>query len=218
MDTANQVINLLRSAKLVFWDFDGVIKESINVKTDAFVKLFESYGTEIAQKVRLHHEANGGMSRFKKFPIYLEMAGLEPSSQKIDQLCDAFAALVVKGVINADWVPGVENYIRANKYNQLFILVSATPQDELQSIIEALALADSFSKVFGAPVGKKDAVRKILSDLGIRPEETIFVGDATADWDAAKENNVQFLLRRHETNVKLFADYSGPCIYNFENV
>ena len=34
----------LSDYKLVFWDFDGVIKDSVTVKTDAFSKLFEKYG------------------------------------------------------------------------------------------------------------------------------------------------------------------------------
>jgi beta-phosphoglucomutase-like phosphatase (HAD superfamily) len=218
MDTAKQVVNLLRYAKLVFWDFDGVIKESINVKTDAFVKLFESYGPEIMQKVKLHHEANGGMSRFKKIPIYLEMIGIAPTKEKIDDFCEAFAAQVVKGVINADWVPGAENYIRSNQHEQLFILVSATPQEELRHIIDAISLTENFKYVFGAPISKSDAIRAVLQELAIKPDDTIFIGDATTDRDAACDNNVPFLLRRHETNVELFDEYIGPSIYNFENL
>ena len=45
----------------IFWDFDGVIKDSMTVKSDAFEQLFLPFGENIAKKVRTHHEANGGI-------------------------------------------------------------------------------------------------------------------------------------------------------------
>ena len=57
---------------LIFWDFDGVIKESVSVKTDAYVELFSLYGSDICKQVRKHHLANGGMSRYDKIPLYLK--------------------------------------------------------------------------------------------------------------------------------------------------
>ena len=49
---------IFKSFRIIFLDFDGVIKESNNVKTDAFKKMFESYGSEIANKVVNHHLLN----------------------------------------------------------------------------------------------------------------------------------------------------------------
>ena len=45
-------IKSLKSAKVIFWDFDGVIKDSVKVKTDAFEKLFSTYGNDIVKKIR----------------------------------------------------------------------------------------------------------------------------------------------------------------------
>ena len=53
--------------KNIFFDFDGVIADSVNVKTEAFEKIYLPYGKEIAEKVINHHRENGGMSRFEKF-------------------------------------------------------------------------------------------------------------------------------------------------------
>lgn len=62
-----------KKAKVVFWDFDGVIKESVEIKTIAFIGLFEEFGSEVYNRVREHHIANGGMSRLKKNTTLLEM-------------------------------------------------------------------------------------------------------------------------------------------------
>ncbi|MDX9713894.1 MAG: hypothetical protein RBT37_00530 [Dissulfurispiraceae bacterium] len=123
---------LLSRYKLIFWDFDGVIKNSVKVKTDAFISLFRSFGAEIVERVRAHHEMNGGMYRYEKIPIYLGWAGLSPDSQLVDDYCKRFSLLVVQKVVDASWVTGVENYPCYNPYQQKFVLVSATPQDEIE--------------------------------------------------------------------------------------
>ncbi len=74
---------MLSEAELIFWDFDGVIKDSVEVKTQAYFQLFEPFGSVVAEKVREHHEANGGISRFDKLPIYLQWAGLEPNQSTV---------------------------------------------------------------------------------------------------------------------------------------
>ena len=68
-------IELIKTASVIFWDFDGVIKDSVSVKSDAFVQLFLPFGKQISKRVKDHHEENGGMSRYEKLPIYLKWAG-----------------------------------------------------------------------------------------------------------------------------------------------
>jgi phosphoglycolate phosphatase-like HAD superfamily hydrolase len=206
---------LLHKAKLIFWDFDGVIKDSVEVKTQAFVALFNPFGDAVAKRVRQHHETNGGMSRFDKMPLYLQWAGEEADQSQVDEYCDRFARLVFQGVVDAPWVPGVESYLRANPRQQSFALISATPQEELEKILNALNLATCFVGVFGAPTEKKCAIAEILAVCGLNPNDCIMVGDALADSEAARVNQVPFLLRRHETNSKVFASYTGPSVKDF---
>ena len=104
----------LKSAKTIFWDFDGVIKDSIEVKSDAFEKLFLSFGSELAARVRTHHEANGGMSRFEKLPIYLDWSG-QPSSQfYVKKYSESFSNLVKNKVIeiSPNFFEAEENIIK----------------------------------------------------------------------------------------------------------
>ena len=48
----------------LIFDFDGVLADSVEVKTRAFAKLFQSYGPEIEDRVVKYHRNNGGMSRY----------------------------------------------------------------------------------------------------------------------------------------------------------
>ena len=55
-----------------FFDFDGVIVDSIAIKEKAFVSLFENYGSEIQKKVAAHHLNNGGITRLDKIKYYFQ--------------------------------------------------------------------------------------------------------------------------------------------------
>jgi phosphoglycolate phosphatase-like HAD superfamily hydrolase len=204
---------VVRAARLVFWDFDGVIKDSVDVKTRAFVRLFEPYGSEAAARVRAHHEAHGGMSRFDKIPLYLRFVGMEPTESHVRALTEQFAALVEREVIEAPWVPGVEEYLRRHADEQVFVLVSATPQDEIERIVLGTGLSGLFADVIGAPTGKEEAVRLALHRHGVAAADSVFVGDATADLAAASSAGVRFVLRRHATNAAVFEGYSGPAFH-----
>lgn len=200
---------------VVFWDFDGVIKDSVDVKTEAFVRLFEEHGSELAEKVRNHHLENGGMSRYDKFPLYARWAGKELTSQKLDEYSKKFSSIALQGVLDSAWVPGVEGYLRKNHHSQTFILVSATPQDELVSILDALNLKDYFKAVFGAPLSKRDAIARVLAAFSVPPNNCLMIGDARADLEAAESNGVSFLLRLHDSNRKVFANYTGASVRDF---
>lgn len=205
----------LTRARLVFWDFDGVIKESVDVKTRAFVSLFDWAGPEVARTVQAHHESHGGMSRAEKIPLYLEMAGERPTPERVAELSERFGRAVFTQVVEAPWVPGAEQYLRTNPFAQLFALVSATPEPELLQIVEALNLRQVFSQVHGAPTTKTAAVREGLNGLGIAAGDSVFVGDAKADLVAATANGVAFVLREHATNRNVFPGYAGLVLTGF---
>ena len=52
---------LFARARLVFWDFDGVIKDSLEVKGKVFSQLFQMASPELISRIIAHHAANGGM-------------------------------------------------------------------------------------------------------------------------------------------------------------
>lgn len=209
---------MISNYKLLFWDFDGVIKESIEIKTRAFVKLFEPFGRQIANRVRDHHTRNGGMSRFEKMPIYLRWAGTEPNREKVEEYCERFSQLAFMGVIEAAWVPGAENYLRENPHRQIFVLVSATPHEEIMQILQAVDLLQCFRDVYGAPTTKTESIRKTLLAYTMKPEDCLVIGDAKADFDAAQANKVPFLLRRHESNKQVFLHYHGEALEDFRDL
>jgi phosphoglycolate phosphatase-like HAD superfamily hydrolase len=199
----------------LFWDFDGVIKDSLSVKSDAFERLLTPFGAELAARVRRHHERNGGMSRIKKLPLYLEWAGQESTAAEVARYSELFSSEVRQAVINSAWVPGAREYLLANHMRQHFVLVTATPQGEMEDILRTLEIARWFRQVHGAPVAKADAIRSALAPLECRCEDALLIGDSQADYDAATAAGVDFLLRRTSLNRALQRTYTGPQCENF---
>jgi phosphoglycolate phosphatase-like HAD superfamily hydrolase len=202
--------------EMIFWDFDGVVKESVSVKNDAFEELFKPYGDLVCNKVKLHHIENGGMSRFKKIPLYLKWAGLDSTSTKIDEMCSQFSGIVKNKVINSSWVPGVKTFLDDFRKKYIFIIVSATPQSELIDICEALKIKNHFSKIYGSPTSKSNAIKMSMDDYGITPDKCLMFGDAQADIDAAKENHINFIFRRHQYNQSINIESDTQVISDFD--
>lgn len=199
----------MKEFRIIFWDFDGVIKDSVDVKTRAFMQLFQSYGPEITARVRTHHEAHGGMSRYDKMPLYLGWAGQAVTAENIQAFCNRFTETTMRAVIDAPWVPGVREYLLANWSRQRFVVVTATPQTEMERILAALDLTHCFSEIHGAPTPKAEAIRHALRCWQCPPDQALVVGDSEADLQAAQENGVRFLLRRTSQNQSLQERFSG---------
>ena len=78
--------------KGIIFDFDGVIAESVEVKTEAFAALYKPYGNEIVEKVVEHNNANGGISRFEKFKLYHKLyLDTDLTDSDIERMSDKFS-------------------------------------------------------------------------------------------------------------------------------
>ncbi len=210
MTVVKRAYTLLRAGQIIFWDFDGVIKDSVTVKSTGYEKLFSPYGATVVEKVRRHHGQHGGVSRYEKIPLYLSWAGESSSPNLVQDFCNQFSNLVQQAVIDSPWVPGVREYLHENHSQQHFILITATPQEEIERILNALKIAHYFREIHGAPTAKATVVREVLDRLDCSPEQALVVGDSETDLGAAEKNNVPFLLRCTFFNQELQERFQGP--------
>ena len=202
---------------MIFWDFDGVIKESVSVKTNAYVGIFRQFGPGVAERVRRHHEANGGMSRFEKIPLYLEWAGQSANPDEIAKYCDVFASAVRQAVVDSSWVCGAREDLDANHRRQHFVLISATPQQEMEQILKELRIKPWFREIHGAPTRKEDAIAGALGRWNCVAADALVVGDSRSDYSAANKCGVEFLLRRTALNIELQREFTGAQCEDFRN-
>ena len=214
-ETVKQVLALLNASQIVFWDFDGVIKDSVMVKSAGYEKLFLPFGEDVVKRVNKHHNVHGGISRYEKIPLYLSWAGEPANPIQVQDFCDRFSDLVQQAVVDSPWVPGVCEYLSSHYADQCFVLITGTPQKEIEEILHALNITRYFRNVYGAPKAKTIMVKDVLERLSCPFEQALVIGDSGTDLEAAKNNNVAFLLRRTSLNKELQKQFTGP---SFENL
>ncbi len=182
--------------KTIFFDFDGVIVESIDIKTNAFGKLFESEGKDIVKRVIKYHLDNTGVSRFEKFRyIYKEILNQQLKEDVFQDLCQRFSKLVVNEVVEAPYVKGAIEFLKNYGRRYRCFVVSATPQEEIEEIITRRNLKKYFAGIYGAPQKKADIVKKTINTDGLVPAQAVYIGDALSDYKAANTNSVNFIAR-----------------------
>ena len=186
---------LIESKKLLVFDFDGVLADSVEIKTEAFAMLYKPYGEEVVKRVVEHHRQNGGVSRFEKFKYYHKtFLGEELDSSKISILSNEFSSLVVDGVIASNEIAGVGGVLSTlREHGKQCIVISATPQNEIDLIVKKRGMADYFSRVYGAPSSKVDNLLDALNELSMESKDAIFFGDSFSDWEASVEVGVSFV-------------------------
>ena len=188
-------LEIISNAKVVFWDFDGVIKESVIAKGAAFSKLFAPYAADksILDKIKDHHILHGGISRYKKIPLYMNWCQLDESTVSAENLACQYSQIVVDIVVASRWKPGVQHYLETNYLQNSFYLISATPLFELELIAERLRIRKYFKGVYGAPQEKTSAINDVLSKVDSSREECVFIGDSKSDSIAASLCKVPFI-------------------------
>ena len=181
--------------KIIILDFDGVILESLDIKTKAFLKVYQDY-PEHADEIAQYHLQNGGVSRYKKFVhINTNILGIPIDENKTEELAKIFSEAVVDEMIKCPFVEGALEFL--DKYSKVLRLyvASGTPQAELHFIVEKCGLAKYFNGVYGTPRTKGEIIKDILNKENINNSEAVFIGDAITDYEGAKEANVQFIAR-----------------------
>jgi HAD superfamily hydrolase (TIGR01549 family) len=178
----------------VFFDFDGVILDSVGVKTDAFAAMFRSYGPEVEKAVVDYHLAHGGVSRFEKFKYYYkELLGRNIDEEELKRLGQQFNELVLEKVLASPFIPGALETLKELKEKGVpAFVVSGTPDDEIKLIVEKRGLEGYFIEVHGSPRTKSEIVADILQRHGYPAKTCLFIGDAMTDYEAAKETGVAF--------------------------
>ena len=195
IDTTSKINKLINSKKILVFDFDGVIADSVEIKTQAFASLYEKYGNDVVSKVIKHHKNNGGVSRFEKIRKYhSEFLGLPITESKLDELCNEFSELVIDKVVAANEIPGVREFIEKKCSGETICVInSATPTIEISSIIDKKQLSPFFDAIYGSPASKKVNLESLLSKFQLSANNGVFFGDAKSDFEASKSLKMDFV-------------------------
>lgn len=190
--------------RAIIFDFDGVILESVDIKTRAFRELFKDHPDRLEDIVQLHVQ-NTGVSRFEKFEIIYRKFLRQPIDEtRLRELGDAFSQLVFEEIVRCPFVAGAAEFLEKHCENYDLFIASATPTVEMRAIVAQRGLARFFRKVYGSPGTKGQIVRDILGQRSLEPSQAVFIGDALSDYRGAREAGVPFIGRVPASAPNLF--------------
>ena len=181
-----------------FFDCDGVILDSNEVKTRAFGDVARFYGDAAGDAMIEYHKSQGGISRFVKwrhfFDAILERA---PEPGEYEHLLEEFAQRSRAGVLEAPADPAAADLVlRLRAEGHRCHVVSGAAQDELRDVFRARGLSHVFDSVNGSPTSKLDLVDSLRSGPDVRG---VFVGDSAFDHEVAVKRALEFVFVSHWT-------------------
>ena len=182
-------------------DFDGTLVESNNIKDRAFETIFCEW-PEHTETMMCWHLTHDSIERGEKFRYFVEeVLALPGQNDLIEKLSSRFGELTKTAICECPFVKGAEEFLEYFSNRIATYLVSATPQQDLNQIIKARALAANFKDVYGAPISKIETLKNIMLSENVSVDEILFIGDSAEDQQAAKFLGIRFIGR--QSNRKL---------------
>jgi phosphoglycolate phosphatase-like HAD superfamily hydrolase len=180
--------------KVLIYDFDGVICDSVDIKTEAFCQMYQEYGDEIVNQVKLYHLENGGISRFEKFKYYHnKLLDIKIDNKQINDLSTKFSNIVLDNIISSNLILGAYNFLKNKSPLYSQYICTGTPQKEIEIILNKKNLSIFFNGIYGSPKTKDDIIMNIISNENCSREDVLFFGDAATDYLAAEKCRIDFI-------------------------
>ena len=201
----------------IFWDFDGVLLDSMNVRDWGFKKIFEGYDNELINDLISYHRINGGLSRYVKIKYFFEELVKNPiNDQQVLKYAEKFSLLMRKELTDKkNLIVDSLEYVKKNynKYN--FHIVSGSDQKELRFLCKKLEIHKFFISIHGSPIPKNKLVSSLIKKYNYHKECVCLIGDSINDFEAANDNNIKFFGYNND-QLKIYGNYINVMRdYNF---
>ncbi|MBE9162212.1 MULTISPECIES: HAD-IA family hydrolase [Microcoleaceae] len=173
--------------KVIIFDFDGTLADTIDILLSITNRLSAEFGFKSATKEELAQLSNlnsweilrySGISLFK-FPLLIRKLRSELRSE----------------ISDVQLFPGIKEVLLELKKRgfQLGIITSNSRENVLAAL-ENNNLQDTFTFIYsGSTFGKHKVINKWLRKEHINPEEVFYVGDEIRDIDAARKTGIKII-------------------------
>lgn len=176
------------TVKVIIFDFDGTIANTLNAIVDIVNNLSDEYGYKKTNPEELEF-----LRTLKPLQI-IQYSGI--SIFKLPSLVRKVKSSLSKEIQEINMVTGLKEVLLKlkNQGNQLGIITSNS-KENVVLFLEANGLQQVFDFIYsGAPlIGKSKVINSFLKKEHKNPEEVIYVGDETRDIDAARKSHVKIM-------------------------
>jgi len=179
----------------VFWDFDGVIMNSNEVRDQGFLEVLKDFPSEEVEQLMEFHQTNGGLSRYVKFRYFFEeIRGESITEEEILSWALKFSEIMRTLLVNNKLlIEETLNYIKKYAKKVPMHIVSGSDQEELRYLCQALEIDNYFRSIHGSPKPKTIWVGELLEQYNYNPKLCVLIGDSKNDFEAAMDNQMDFV-------------------------
>ena len=187
----------MTALRAIILDFDGVILESNEAKTEVFHQIFSRFPYHHDAMMAFHY-AQAWASRVLKFDhLVFERLGRPGDVALRDELVNEFSRLSRERLLTAPFVRGAEEFLRFFAARIPLVVASVTPEADLKHTLDQRDLRQYFSAVYGCPPWTKGAAAcDVLTTWSLPAEAVVLIGDAPGDLRAADDAGIEFIWRR----------------------
>ena len=200
---------LLSDFKCVVFDCDGVLFDTVPVKTNAFRDWVAEKWPQHENDFIDYHLGAYGINRKLQIIHFFENILKQNWTEKIlSQEIDRLSKINRVSIFDSPWVRGSKPFLDQLQEERMpMFVLSGTPEEELVEFLQRKKVDHLFKRIIGYPCQKEDGLRLIVNDEGHLPSEVLFVGDANADAKAAQLNLIPFVYRKSQVR---FSEYKTP--------
>jgi len=192
----------LTNYKTWFFDCDGVLLDSNQLKSEAFYEVALPYGEENAHALVEYNKRLGGITRFEKFKYFFETILQKKTFEKeLENALNNFSALVCEKLINCQETSGVRDFLDCLPINSKKYVVSGGAQAELRVVFKELGLDTYFNGIYGSPDSKETIMSNRVRSAGIE-YPAVFIGDSRYDYEVAWQFDLDFIFMTNYTEFK----------------
>ena len=200
----------------IFFDFDGVIVASKEIRVSGFLEIFKEYPKDIVEKLVLYHLKNGGISRYEKIKwFYSELLNEKITKSKMQEKAEEFKSIMLERMKSKKIIINQTLEFIKKIYSKYPLhIISGSDENELKEICLHLEISKYFKTIQGSPKVKSRLIADCLLKGKYNPVEVIYIGDSIIDYNSSKENNLIF-YGFNNFDLKKVSDHY---IDNFEEV
>lgn len=186
---------LLADCKLVFFDCDGVLLDSNGVKLAAVDHALAAYPALLRERCKDSFRLNFGRPRRWHFEAFQRLIGVAQEEDFVATSIARYEQYLQAHYRYSPAVAGAPHLLaRLTARGVICTVVSGGVEAEINAALAECGMDRLLARVVGSPVTKIAAINALLEQYDCSAAQAVFLGDASADAEAAIACKVPFIF------------------------